>query len=146
MKSNQNPDDELVQFVDRVLDGKPTGIDLSADDELRGLQEVVVRLDRAFPRETLDQKIVKRMQGELRSAARKSGTLPGSAWQSRQSRQRMILAVAALALFAAVCYVTPLLSPGGDLQGTAGLQAQSLAILIALGGVIALLIWLGRRR
>ena len=146
MKSNHNPDDELVQFVDQVLDGKPASPNPAADDELRGLEDVVIRLDRAFPRESLDQKIVKRMQGELRSAARKTGTLPGPAWQSRQARQRMVLAFTAFFVLAGLCYVSPMLTPAIGVEGTAGLQAQSMFILIALGGVIALLIWLGRRR
>lgn len=143
----RNPDDLLADFADRVLNGKTSEIHFSADGDLRRLEETVVRLSRAFPSEEPDEKSILRMQAGIKTTIRSAGSAPRSAWKSRQSRQRLILAFATLVIFAGVYIILPFLSSGsGNIEGTAGLQTQGTVVLIAVGGVIALLIWLGRRK
>lgn len=146
MKPNPNPDDELVEFVDRLLDGKTSGYALSADEGQRDLEETIVRLHRAFPIEGLGQQTLKRMQKEIRAAARDTGSFPRPAWQSRTSRQRLVLVLTGLIVLAAVFVVLPFVPAGGGIEGTAGLDSKGIVLLLALGGVIGLLIGLNRRK
>lgn len=137
----------LADFTDRLLDGKLDGVDTSADEELRGLEDVVLRLRRSFPQEVLDAKRRRQMEIEFQARARKEGPAPArTTWRSRQWQQRLVLALAVIIVLA-IIVATPLLSSGtGNVQGTAGLQTQGIAVLFVLGGVIVLLIWLGRRK
>ena len=146
MKPNPNPDDELVEFVDRLLDGKTSGYALSANEDQRALEETVVRLNRAFPNEGLDQQTLRRMQKSLRTAARDTGSFPRPAWQSRTSRQRLVMVLAAVVVLAAVFIVLPFLPAGGSIEGAAGLDSKGIVLLLACGGVIGLLIGLNRRK
>jgi hypothetical protein len=146
-KPTPNPDDLLADFTDRVLDGKTAVIAPSTGDELRGLEETVMRLHQALPKGALDERVVKRMQADFKSRARKAGPAARPGWQSRQSRQRLALAFAVIAVLAAIFLLTPFLTGGnGEVQGTAGFQPQGAFLLLAAGGAIALLIWLGRRK
>lgn len=147
-KPIQTPDDLLADFTDRVMDGKITAIASSSDQELRGLEETVMRFKRAFPTEPLDEKKLERMQADFKTRIRKESLISSRpAWQSRQFRQRFVLAFAAIAILVAIFMITPFLTSGiGDVQGTAGLQSQSIVLLAILGGVIVLVFWLGRRK
>jgi hypothetical protein len=146
-KPNQTPEDLLADFTDRVLDGKTAVLASSSDDELRQLEETVMRVHQASPKEALEEKTIKRMQADFKSRARKAGSSSRTGWQSQQSRQRIALAFAAIAILAAIFLVIPFLTSGnGGVQGTAGLQTQGTLLLIAFGCVVVLLIWLGRRK
>jgi len=146
-KPNKTPDDLLADFTDRVMDGKTAILASSSDTELRGLEETVMRLNQAFPQEPLGEKTVKHLQADLKSRIRKANTPTRPAWQSRQSRQRFTLVFAVIVILAAIFITIPFLTSGtGDVQGTAGFQPQSIALLAVLGGVIVLAFWLGRRK
>lgn len=146
-KPTKTPDDLLADFTDRIMDGKTAVLASSSTDELRGLEETVMRLNRAFPKEPLDERTVKRLQADLKSRIRKAGSTSSPAWQSRQTRQRFVLAFAVVAILAAIFIAAPFLTSGtGDVQGTAGLQPQSFALLAVLGCVAVLAFWLGRRK
>lgn len=146
-KPTQTPDDLLADFTDRVLDGKTAVLASSADDELRGLEETVMRLNRALPHESPDEATLKRLQADFRSRARSANRSSRPAWQSQQSRRRLILAFTAIVILAAIFIGIPfLLSGSGSVQGAAGLQSQSILTLVAVGCVIVLFIWLGRRK
>lgn len=143
----QTPDDLLADFTDRMLDGKTAVLASPADDELRGLEETVMRLKRVFPQEAPDEATLKRLQADFRSRARSANKSSQPVWQSQQSRRRLILAFTAIVILATIFIGIPfLLSGGGNVQGTAGLQSQSILTLVAVGCIIVLLIWLGRRK
>jgi hypothetical protein len=143
----QNPDDELADFTDAVLEGKASGASLSADTELKALQETVLRLDRAFPQGDLETQQIRRLQAEFQSAARKEAAAPQPAWKAQYTRQRMVLAVAAVSLFAALCLVLPYVPAGtGGVEGSAGLQSSLPVLLAAVGLIAVLVIWLRRKK
>lgn len=141
-----NPDDLLTDFTDHVLDGKTGSPRFSTTDEMQRLEETVVRLNRALPYEILDEETLKRMQVNFKSRV---GAGPASrpAWQSQQSRQKFILSFALTGILVVIFIAIPfLLSPGGSVQATAGFQTQGILILSAIGCMIALMVWLGRRK
>lgn len=143
----QEPDDLLADFTDRVLDGKTTVLASPTDVELRGLEETVMRLKQSLPHEIPDEATLKHLQADFRSRTRSADRSPRPVWQSQQSRQRLILAFTAIVILAAIFIGIPfLLSESGGVQGTAGLQPQSILAVVAVGCVIILLIWLGRRK
>jgi hypothetical protein len=146
-KPTPTPDDLLADFTDRVLDGKTAVIASSTDDELRLLEETVMRLHQGLPKGALAEQDLKRMQADFKTRARKASSSARPNWQSQQSRQRMTLAFAAIAILAAIFILLPFLTAGGgEVQGTAGFQPQGAFLLLAVGGAIVLLIWLGRRK
>lgn len=146
-KTTKTPDELLADFTDRVMDGKTSVLASPSDNELRGLEETVMRLNRAFPKEPLDEKTVKRLQADLKTRIRKANSASRPAWQSRQSRQRFVMTFAVIAILAAIFITIPFLTSGpGDVQGTAGFQPQSIALLAVLGCIIVLAFWLGRRK
>lgn len=146
-QSIKTPDDLLADFTDRVLDGKTAALASPADDELRGLEETVMRLKRALPHEAPDEATLRHLQADFRSRARSANRSSRPLWQSQQSRQRLILAFTAIVILAAIFIAIPfLLSGNGGVQGTAGLQPQSVLALVVIGGIVVLLIWLARRK
>jgi len=147
-KQTPNLDDLLADFTDRVLDEKNTIAASSTEEELRGLEETILHLQRTLPQEAPDKAMQKRMLADFRSRTRSVERSSRSSWQSRQSRQRWSLAFIAIAVVAAIFFVTSLsLVDGGNIQATAGLQPQSVILLLIAGGcIIALFIWLKRRQ
>lgn len=144
-KSNQDLDERLADFTDHLLEAR-TAADTPSNDELRGLQDTILRLNRAFPPGTLDEQTRQRMQMDFKARVRKDGPSAGPAWRSQQSRQRLILVLSTILLLV-IFILAPFLSSGsGNAQGTAGLQTQTLALWIVFGGVIAFILWLGRRK
>jgi hypothetical protein len=142
-----NPDDLLADFTDRVLDGKTAVLASSADAELRGLEETVLRLHQALPQTSLDEKRLQRLQADFKVRARKASVSAKPAWRSQQSRQRLILAFTAIAILAVIFIALPFMtSSNGSTQAAAGLQSGGVILLIAAACIIGLLIWLGRRK
>jgi len=143
-----NQEDLLADFTDRVLDGNSSLSASSADDELRGLEETILRLEKALPREAPSEATLKRLQADFRSRTKSAERSSRSSWQSRQSRQRWTMTFIAVSVLAAIFIAIPFsLSDGGNVQGTAGLQPQNITLVLIAGGcIIALLIWLGRRK
>ena len=142
-----NPDDLLADFADRVLDGKTSVLASPADGELRGLEETILRLNQAFPQQALEEKTLNRLQANFKVRARRAGSSSKPVWQSQQSRQRLILVFAAIAILAVIFIALPFLTIGnGSAQATAGLQPGGAALLIAAGCIIAFLVWQGRRK
>lgn len=145
-QTNPTPDDLLADFADRVLDGKTSVPASPADVELRGLEEMVLRLKQALPQEAPNEKMLRRMQTNFKVRARKAGVSTSPAWQFLRPRQRLLLAFAGTILVAILVMFPFLTSTSGPVQGTAGFQTQGLILLIGVGCVIALLIWARRRR
>ena len=89
-KPIRDPDTVLVDFTDRLLDGKTTVLAPALDEELRALEETVLRMNRVFPREALDEKTRTQLEANFKILARKaSPASSGFAWRSQQSRQRV---------------------------------------------------------
>jgi len=63
-------DNELADFVDRLLDGKKTPASTS-DAELVGLEKTLLRLNDAFPPEELDEAKSRQMLTRLKARMRR---------------------------------------------------------------------------
>lgn len=139
-------DELLADFADRVLKGKTAVLAASSDEELRGLEDTVVRLHQGLPNGAMDAKVRKRLIQDFKTHMRDTAPTQ-SVWRSRQSRQRMILTFAAIIVLAAIFLLSPFLNTGaGSVQATAGLQSPGVLILIGLAVIAGLAIWLGRRK
>jgi hypothetical protein len=141
-------DTSLADFTDRLLQDKAADLAPEADKDLRSLQESVLRLQRAFQPDLPDEKTRQRLLSDFRRRARReqaSAARPG--WWSRQSRQRLLVACAAV-LVLVILVGAPIFLPGvnGSLQGTATSTRQNIALLIVFTGVLAFLMWQGRRK
>jgi hypothetical protein len=141
-------DDRLADFTDRVLSGEPNTPVSPSEKELLRLEETVLRLDQSFPQHAMDERTIKRMQADFNM--RRRAILPRARpalWWSQQTRQRVGLALAVIAVIVAVFVIVPFLASGGDILASAGLHPQSIGLLVfILGGVLLLAVWLGRRK
>ncbi len=138
----------LADFTDRLLSGEAVEAAPEAENDLRSLEDAVLRLHRAFPAEPPDERARKRLLSDFRQKVRREQGSPLLAgWWSRQSRQRLVVAFAAVLILVIVVAV-PLFLPGltGNLQGTAASSGQDIALLIIFGGVLIFLIWQGRHK
>ncbi len=145
-QTNPNPDDLLADFTDRVLDGKASAPESSADVELRGLEETVLRLQQTLPQEVPDPKTLTHLQANFKARVRKANAPTSSFWQSLQPRQRFALAFAGVALATLLVAFPFLTSSNNPVQGTAGFQSQGVILLAGIGGVILLLVWVSRHK
>ncbi len=146
-QTNPNPDDLLADFTDRVLDGKTSVLASPEEEELRALEQTILRLHQAVPKSSLDEKTFKRMQADFKVRARKAGSSSKPAWQSQTTRQRLVLAFAAIVVVVAIFISLPFLTSNpGSVQGTAGVEAQGIILLAAAVCIVVLIFWLGRRK
>ncbi len=138
----------LADFTDRLLNGDAVEPAPEMEKDLRPLQESVLQLHRVFPPGLPDEKTRKRMFSDFRQKARRERGSPLHAvWWSRQSRQRLVVAFAAV-LILVILVVVPLYLPGntGNLQGAANSTGQDIALFIVFAGVLIFLIWQGRHK
>ena len=140
-------DDRLADFTDRLLEGKTAVLASSADLELRNLEETAMLIDRSFPKDAVDEKVLRRMLNQHKLRVRRAGSPSPPLWRSQHSRTRPILIAAAIILLLGIFIGLPFLASGNvNVEGAAGLQPQNTIPFIILGSVIFLLIWVGRRK
>ena len=145
-QNNSTPDDRLADFTDRVLDGKASVPASPAEDELRGLEETVLRLKQTLPRETPDEKALRRMQANFEARVRKADSPTIPTWQFLRPRQRLVLTFATVALVALLIAFPFLPLTNEPVQGTAGIQAERMILLAGSVCVVILLLWARRRK
>jgi len=146
-----NQDDSLADFVDRVRSDGSAKLELSADEELRGLEETLLRLNRAFPREAMNEETVKRMQANFGIRKRRQAAQEQAGrqtWLNSIFQSPVAQAVAAFVVIGALAFLAPSLTAiGSSTSGTAGTQTQPIGYLIIPGVIIILLaFWLVRRK
>jgi hypothetical protein len=146
-KPTQTTDDRLADFTDRLMEGKTAVLASSADLELRKLEETAMLIDRSFPKDAVDEKVLRRMLNQHKLRVRRAESSSPPLWRSQQSRTRSILIAAVIIVLLGISIAVPFLASGnGNVEGTAGLQSQNTIPFIILGSVIFLLIWVGRRK
>lgn len=151
-----NLDDRLADFADRVLLGAVHQIDLGVEDDLRGFEELVLRLHQAFPERSPDDAVIRRMQFNMNAHIRRQQlemnqpfwkAWLGDGWKSQQTRQQTRLAFAGVMILFLAILVIPFLDMGGQgAVGAAGLGITItgwLAIALFLAGMF---LWLNRRK
>ncbi len=159
-------DNQLADFTDTLLskDGEDK-VELSTQDqEVRELQETVVRLHRAIgsdaPSKELARRIHTRLADEWKEAELNASAEtfwqrwlkrlfpPRSTWQSSSRRQRRT-ALAAVATVILIAIILLPFSSYGDsvLTGSAGGDDGLLPAFVVVGGVIGLiLLWQSTRK
>jgi len=131
------------------LDGKTSVPASSSDRELRSLEETILRLNQAFPPQSMDNNTRKRMLFDFKIRQQKiEAPSRPVIWRSQQMFQRIGLAVAVSAILIAILLMIPSFITGsGSMQASAGLHSQSIGLLVILVGAVLLLgFWLARRK
>lgn len=156
-------DDQLAAYTDQVLGHDPTGEPQLAPetDELRKLQEVVLRLDRAGKQGSPSPAFAARLRAMLQQEWRRAGVtakpapaqpnfvqkfLHDAAQEMRRYVERSqprTLALQFGAVLVVVLLAAALLLPpgsGGLLTGAAGTDAVIVPVVLALGVLLVLLV------
>jgi hypothetical protein len=146
-----NQDDSLADFADRARMDSSAKLEFSSDEELRGLEETLLRLNRAFPRDAMNEETVKRMQADFGIRKRRQAAQDQASrqkWLSALFQSPVALAVAAFIVIGVLAFLAPSLTAiGSSTSGTAGTQAKPIGFLLILGMIIILLaLWSGRRK
>jgi hypothetical protein len=147
---NSVKDDRLADFTDQVLAGKVNQAEANMDEELRALEETILRLKNAFPPAALDQSTVKKMQVRFKARVRRETQAVKQPfwkkWFEPQSRLQFAMAFAAMAVLIAIAVFSPLsTTAGSSTSATALVPVNGTFTVIALAGVL-LLIFLWKRR
>ena len=158
-------DDQLAAFTDQILDRNTTGEpELAPEaDELRKLQEVVIRLKRAGATNQPSPTFAAKLRAVLNQEWLRSGAKPQPARSAQtgflrkvlqdigqyfERTQPRILALQFAAAAVILLLVGLLIAPpdsGAPLTGTAGLEAVIWPIVLVLGVLaIILVVWLAR--
>lgn len=144
-------DNELADFTDRLLNGKADRSASNPDEELRGLEKTILRLSDAFPPRNLDDAAVKQMQVRFKARVRREEERESkpSFWKrffdfQANPQVGLIFAVAAVL----VLVVISLPSLGLTDPSTAGSAGSSATSWIAIGlaGVLLVVYWISRRK
>ncbi|HMV29327.1 MAG TPA: hypothetical protein PKE23_08075 [Anaerolineales bacterium] len=118
-------DNELADFVDQLLDGKNPPASTS-DEELVGLEKTLLRLNDAFPPETLDEAKSKQMLARLKTRMRREEeekAAKPSFWSRlfdlQANPQVGLLIAAAVVVFVIVSFPAVVQPSGSAVSGTA---------------------------
>ena len=149
VNSVKNLDDALVDFTNQSLDKNvPTEPMLdSSNEELHTLEETVMMLNRAFPRQSLSEQTIKRMQADFKVRKAKIDYTPRKVfWKSQQTVQRFGLALAVIVILSILLVASFITGGSNSVQASAGLHPQSIGLLVLAGGILFLAIWIGIRK
>ena len=149
---NNNPqyDDQLADFADQVMQGKQNQPASTSTDELRSLEETILRLNTSLPPTSLDDASIKQMQVRLKARIRREEkNVKASFWEKwfgRNVSPQLGLAFAVLAiLIVAIVSVPSLTTVSPSTTGTAT-ASVNLFIAIGLAGVVLIILWVIRRK
>ncbi|GAB4542038.1 MAG: hypothetical protein Fur002_11570 [Anaerolineales bacterium] len=152
-QNNQNPfsaqDERLAAFSNQAAAGKIHQADVDADEELRDLEETLLRLQNAFPPEPLTSAAVKQMHVRFKARARREAQQEKQPlwkkWFAPQPRMQFAIALAALTLAAAWLLARQPIAPSGAVSASAENSAIGW-IVIALVVVLLIIVWIKRRK
>lgn len=151
-------DEELSEFTDRVLKGQMKHTASASNEELRGLEETILRLHNNMPSSSLEESTKKQMLVRLNARIRREKELPqkrslwaslfNMEWMRSPSRLQFAGAIGVIALIiTAVVYSSGLMeTDGATTIGTALSGSNSFILPIVLLGLIVLILWLKRRK
>ncbi len=155
-----NPESEiekkLTDFTDRVLAGKSGQPDSSADEELRRLEEMILRLKRSLPRTEPEKAALKQLDSRLMARLRqepKTTMVPfwrkwfGGTWKRGLLRPPALVGMSLLVL-AALAVISVLFFPvsGSSVAVSTLANTRAAIAVIALTGLILALVWINRRK
>lgn len=151
-RNDLNTDIQLAEFADQVLEGKMNQTASSHDEELLGLEETILRLNRAFPARSLNDASSKQMLVRLKARMRREEKeAKPSFWKhlfdiQSNPQMGMVFAVAAVLVLAVIAIPMFTSTDGTSVSGTASSPAS---LPVAAGLVVILLLallWFGRKK
>ena len=150
-KSTQQ-DNELADFVDQLLDGKNPPASTS-DEELVGLEKTLLRLNDAFPPETLDEakskQMLTRLKARMRREEEEKAAKP-SFWSRlfdlQANPQVGLLIAAAVVVVFVIVSVPAVVQPSGS--AVSGTASSGGSMYVGLGVLVLLFIvyWVSRKK
>jgi hypothetical protein len=155
---NFSQDEELSEFTDRVLKGQMKHTASDSNEELRSLEETILRLHNNMPSSSLEESTKKQMLVRLNARIRREKEFPqkrsfwaslfNMEWMQNQSRLQFAGAIGVIALIiTAVVFSPGLIETGGNTTiGTALSGSSSFILPTVLLGLIVLILWLKRRK
>lgn len=147
-------DEELSDFTDRVLKGQMKNTASDPNDELHDLEETILRLHSNMPSSSLGESTKKQMLVRLNARIRreKEQSQKKSFWTSLftggQSRPQFVMAIGVIALLIVTVVISPLLGTDGSSTtvGTALTASRNILLPAILLGLIALILWIKRKK
>ena len=155
MTDNQrklSQDEELIDFTDRVLKGQMKNIASDANEELKGLEETILRLHNSMPSSSLEESKKKQMLVRLNARIRREKEQPEkkSFWASLrdQARPQLALGMGMIALLIVAVVISPTLGVDGSptTVGTALTASRNILLPAILLGLIAIILWAKRKK
>jgi len=145
--SDPTLDERLADFTDRARGRVVNHVESHAQGELRRLEETILRLNRAFPANRLEEGAIRRMQASLHARRLRAAQPAKRRWRSSQSQQRLAFALTALIVLVGVLVLSPWFFSSST-SGTASAISPTGAALAAsaLAAGILLLLWIRRRK
>ena len=140
-------EERLADFADRLLAGEKMGqADVfEENNELKGLQETVRIMTRAFPTGQPDAGIRNRIRGKLTvewNAIRFGVRNQPVKWQSSAKKRQVFVAWSTLIVVAIILigiFIAPLI--GLAQPGAAQFQTGTIVMVVVILGIIGLLLW-----
>jgi hypothetical protein len=151
-------DEELSNFTDQVLKGQMKNIESPSNEELRELEETILRLHNTMPSSKLEESTKKQMLVRLNARIRREKEQPQkkSFWaslfdmQSIKSQSRpqffMTIGIAALVVLAVVIAPDLVTGSSGSTVGTALDAGRNIIVPAILLGLIAIILWVTRKK
>ena len=148
-------DEELSEFTDHVLKGQMKNTASDSAEELRDLEETVLRLHNTMPSSSLEESTKKQMLVRLNARIRKEQTQQKSFWASlfdfhwiqNQSRTQFVAAIGIIAILVIAVIISPALgTDGSSTTGTAFNSKYSILIITGLIALIFGILWSVRRK
>lgn len=148
---NNEIDNQLADFTDRLLKGRTEDPASISDEELLSLERTIVRLTDTFPSEPLEDAKVKQMLVRLKARAkREEEQVKPSFWKrifDFQSNPQVGLLIGAAVIVILVLISIPISSgPGSSLSGAADSGGGNPYIALGLMGILFIIYWVSRRK
>ena len=154
-KKQFSQDEELSEFTDRLLNGQMKNTASDSNEELRDLEETILRLHSVMPNTSLEESQKKQMLVRLNARIRKEQTQKKSFWASlfnvegmqNHSRPQFMAAIGILAILVTAVIISPILGMDGtSTTGTALSGTHGFILPAILLGFIILILWINRKK
>ena len=148
---NNEIDNQLADFTDRLLKGRTEDPASISDEELLSLERTIVRLTDTFPSEPLEDAKVKQMLVRLKARAkREEEQVKPSFWKrifDFQSNPQVGLLIGAVMIVILIFISIPFSNTHiSSLSGTAASGGGNLFVAIGLVCILVIIYWSSRRK
>lgn len=160
INKQKTQDEQLGEFTDRVLKGQMKNSASDSNEELRGLEETVLRLHNSMPapaslEESEKKKMYVRLNARIRRESEKEvqkksfwSSLFSAKWMNSQSRPQIGMAIGVFAVLIVAAVISPALgylSPS-TATGTALTRPQNITLAFVLIGLMAIALLIKRKK